>query len=106
MIAQDNQLVKTLPLINNEKTVGTLKLNFNLKTFNDTSFDNDIKLLTQFGIKNEVLNNINDKRFYYSEVLKSKNARPIPSSLSSRINKSKEELASDYLMGKFFFFGF
>ncbi|VVC24581.1 Hypothetical protein CINCED_3A007405 [Cinara cedri] len=84
MLAQDNQLVKTLPLINNEKTVGILKLCFNLKTFNDTSFDNDIKLLTQFGIKNEVLNNI----------------KPPVSSLSSKTNRSKEELASDYLMGK------
>lgn len=104
MITQDNQLVKTLPLINNEKTVGNLKLYFNLKTFNDTSFDNDIKLLTQFGIKNEVLNNTNDKELYYSELYRPKNGTPPVSSSSSKTNRSKEELATDYLMGKLFIF--
>lgn len=102
LIDQDNQLIKTLPLMNNEKIVGTLKLCFNVQTFNDTSFDNDIKMLKQFGIQDEVLKTSNDTDFYYSEILKhSKNVKVRPiSSLSLKSNKSKEELTSDYLMGK------
>lgn len=100
MITQDNPLVKTLPLINNEKIVGNLQLSFNLQTFSDTSFDDDIKSLTQFGIQNEVLNTLNNRAFYDSEIFKSKkNIRPI-TALSSKTNRSKEELACDYLMGK------
>ncbi|XP_060868805.1 uncharacterized protein LOC132943741 isoform X1 [Metopolophium dirhodum] len=101
-IDHDNQLIKTIPLMNNEKIVGTLKLCFNVQTFNDTSFDNDIKMLKQFGIQDEVSKTSNDKEFYYSEILKhSKNVKVRPISSSSlRSNKSKEELTSDYLMGK------
>lgn len=98
--AQDNELIKTLLLKNNKKIVGTLKLSFNVQTFNDTSFDNDIQFLKQFGIQNEVLKTSNNDEFYYSEILKSrKNVRPISSS-SLRTNRSKEELTNDYLMGK------
>jgi len=107
-IDHDNQLIKTIPLMNNEKIVGTLKLCFNVQTFNDTSFDNDIKMLKQFGIQDEVSKTSNDKEFYYSEMLKhNKNlkVRPISSS-SLRSNKSKEELTSDYLMGKILLFFF
>jgi len=107
-IDHDNQLIKTIPLMNNEKIVGTLKLCFNVQTFNDTSFDNDIKMLKQFGIQDEVSKTSNDKEFYYSEILKhNKNlkVRPISSS-SLRSNKSKEELTSDYLMGKILLFFF
>jgi len=105
-IDQDNQQIKTLPLMNNGKIVGTLKLCFNVQTFNDTSFDNDIKMLKQFGIQDEVSKNSNDKEFYYSEILKhSKNVKVRPISSSSlRSNKSKEELTSDYLMGKILLF--
>lgn len=103
-ISPVNQLVKTLPLINNEKTVGTLKLCFDLQTFNDTSFDNEIKCLKKNGILSEVLNPANDKEFYYSDLFKpTKSVRPV-SSLSLRTNRSKEELTSDYLMGKLSFF--
>lgn len=102
LINQDNQLIKTLPLMNNEQIVGTLKLCFNVQTFDDTSFDNDIKMLRQFGIQDEVLQTSNDPEFYYSEILKNiKNVKLRPVSTSSlRSNKSKEELTSDYLMGK------
>lgn len=102
LIDQDNQLIKTLPLMNNEQIVGTLKLSFNVQTFDDTSFDNDIKMLRQFGIQDEVLKTSNDTEFYYFEILKnSKNVKLRPISTSSlRSNKSKEELTSDYLMGK------
>ncbi|XP_025208362.1 uncharacterized protein LOC112603813 [Melanaphis sacchari] len=102
LIDQNNQLIKTLPLINNEEIVGTLKLCFNVQTFNDTSFDNDIKFLKQFGIQDEVLKTKNDEEFYYPEIFEHrKNVRVKPtSSLSLRSNKSKEELTSDYLMGK------
>ncbi|XP_060842895.1 uncharacterized protein LOC132923094 isoform X1 [Rhopalosiphum padi] len=98
-IEQDNQLIKALPLMNNEKIVGTLKLCFNVQTFNDTSFDHDIKILKQFGIQDKTKNN---EEFYYSEIFKHrKNVRVRPISSSSlRSNKSKEELTSDYLMGK------
>lgn len=100
IVAENNQLVKILPLMNNEGIVGNIKLSFNIQTFNDTSFDNDIKSLKQFGIQNEVLNNLYDKQLYNTEVCKTKlNLRPI-SSLSFRTNRSKEELTSDYLMGK------
>lgn len=104
-IDQDNQLIKTLPLINNEKIVGTLKICFNVQTFNDTSFDNDINILKQFGIQDEVLKTKNDNESYYSEIFKHrKNVRARPISFSSlRSNKSKEELTSDYLMGKILF---
>lgn len=103
-ISPVNQLVKTLPLINNEKTVGTLKLCFDLQTFNDTSFDNEIKCLKKNGILSEVLNPTNDKEFYYSDLFKpTKSVRPV-SSLSLKTNRSKEELTSDYLMGKLSFF--
>jgi len=88
--------------MNNEQIVGTLKLSFNVQTFDDTSFDNDIKMLRQFGIQDEVLKTSNDTEFYYFEILKnSKNVKLRPISTSSlRSNKSKEELTSDYLMGK------
>jgi len=101
-IEQDNQLIKALPLMNNEKIVGTLKLCFNVQTFNDTSFDHDIKILKQFGIQDKTKNN---EEFYYSEIFKHrKNIRVRPISSSSlRSNKSKEELTSDYLMGKILF---
>lgn len=104
IVAQNTQLVKTLPLMHNKEIVGNIKLFFNIKIFNDTSFDNDIKSLKQFGIKNEILNNLYDKEPYNFDVFKPKiNVRPI-SSLSHRTNKSKEELTSDYLMGKLLFF--
>lgn len=104
IVAQNTQLVKSLPLKHNEEIVGKIKLSFSIKIFNDTSFDTDIKCLKQFGIQNEVLNNLYDKDTYNFEIFKSKtNVRPI-SSLSYRTNKSKEELASDYLMGKLLFF--
>jgi len=92
--------------MNNEKIVGTLKLCFNIQTFNDTSFDNDIKFLKQFGIQDEVLKTSNDKEFYYSEIFKHrKNVKERPISSSPlRTNKSKEELTSDYLMGKILVF--
>jgi len=108
LIYQDNQLIKTLPLMKNEQIVGTLKLCFNVQTFDDTSFDNDIKMLRQFGIQDEVLKTSNDTEFYYSEILKnSKNVKSRPVSSSSlRSNKSKEELTSDYLMGKILFLFF
>lgn len=102
-ISPNNQLVKMLPLMKNEKIVGTLKLCFDLQTFNDTSFDNDIKSLKNNGILSEVLNLANDKEMYYSELFKpTKCVRPV-SSLSKDTNKSKEELTSDYLMGKLIF---
>lgn len=97
MLAQNNRIVKTLQLINNEGTVGTLQIFFNLQTFDDTSFDNDIKSIKTFGIQNKVLNSFNDKEFYESETHKSKKRI---SSSSSRTNKSKEELTNDYLMGE------
>lgn len=100
MITQDNPLVKTLPLICNEEIVGNLQLSFNLQTFSDTTFDDDIKSLTQFGIQNEVLNSLNNREYYDYEIFKSKkNIRP-NSTLSSKTNRSKDELACDYLMGK------
>lgn len=100
VLSPDNHLVKTLPLTINEKTVGTLKLCFDLKTFDDTSFDNDIKSLKKNGILSEVLNPEDDKEFYHLEFFKPKKSiRPI-SSLSLQTNRSKEELTSDYLMGK------
>jgi len=105
LIDHENQLIKTLPLINNEKIIGTLKICFNVQTFNDTSFDNDINILKQFGINDEVLKTKNDKETYYPEIFKHKKsvrATPISSS-SLRSNKSKEELTSDYLMGKILF---
>lgn len=106
-VTQDNPLVTKLPLMNNEETVGTLQLCFNLQTFNDTSFDNDIKFLKQFGIQNKILNNTNIKEIYESETFKPrKYVRPVSSSSIKTINKSKEELTSDYLMGKFFCFLF
>jgi len=100
-IDQGNQLIKTLPLMNNEKIVGTLKLCINVQTFNDTSFDNDIKMLKEFGIQDNISKTSNDQEFCYSDVLKhSKNGKVRPISSSSlRSNKSKEELTSDYLMG-------
>jgi hypothetical protein len=103
-ISPDNHLVKILPLTINEKTVGTLKLCFDLKSLNDTSIENDIKSLKKNGILSEILNPKDDKEFYYSEFFKPTNSiRPI-SSLSLQTNKSKEELTSDYLMGKLLFF--
>ncbi|CAH1711836.1 unnamed protein product [Aphis gossypii] len=102
LIDHENQLIKALPLINNEKIVGTLKICFNVQTFNDTSFDNDINILKQFGICDEVLKTKNYKESYYPEIFKHrKSVRATPISSSSlRSNKSKEELTSDYLMGK------
>jgi len=98
MIAQDYQLTKALPFINNGETIGTLQLCFNLETFNDTSFDNDINSLKQFGIQNKISNVLNDKEFYSSKLHKSSNnARPI--NYSPMKTRSKEELTSDYLMG-------
>lgn len=99
MAAQDYQLIKTLPLVNNGETVGTLQLCFNLQTFNDTSFDNDIKSLKQFGIQNQILNILNDKEFYDSKLLQSRNNAKSLSFSSLKTNRSKEELTSDYLMG-------
>lgn len=95
ILTEGNQLVKTVPLINNEEIVGTLQLCFNLQTFSDTSFDNDIKYLTQFGIQSKVLNAL--------DVNVKKHTRPISissSNSSSKTCRSKEELACDYLMGK------
>lgn len=101
MITQNNPLTTTLPLINNEETVGTLQLCFNLQTFNDTSFDNDIQFLKKFGIQNTILNSTNIKELYDSEIFKPrKDVRPVSSSSVKTINRSKEELTSDYLMGK------
>jgi len=99
LAAQDYQLIKTLPLVNNGETVGTLQLCFNLQTFNDTSFDNDIKSLKQFGIQNQILNILNDKEFYDSKLLQSRNNAKSLSFSSLKTNRSKEELTSDYLMG-------
>lgn len=100
IVTQDNQMVKTISLINNEEKVGIIQLYFNLQIFNDVSFDNDIKALKQFGIKNDNLNTLNNKELYYSEILNQKqNVRPI-NSLSLKTNKSKEELTNNYLMGK------
>lgn len=98
MVARDYQLIKTLPLENNGQMVGTLQLCFNLQIFSDTSFDNDIRSLKQFGIQNRTLNN-NDVCDFKS--LKSKSVeRPIHFSSLRNINRSKEELTSDYLMGE------
>jgi len=99
MAAQDYQLIKTLPLVNKGETVGTLQLCFNLQTFNDTSFDNDIKSLKQFGIENRILDVLNNKEFYDSKLLQSRNNSKPVSFSSLRTNRSKEELTSDYLMG-------
>lgn len=102
MVTENNKLVKTLPLINNEEIVGTLQLCFNLQMFDDTSFDNDIVSFKQFGIKKEVLNSLFDKAFYSSETSKpSKDTRPVSSS-SFKTSRSKEELTTDYLMGMYF----
>jgi len=101
--------MKTLPLTNNEEIVGTIQLCFKLQIFNDTSFDNDIKSLKQFGLQNEVLNNLNDKERHYCEIFKHKKdvrSYSASSSSSCKTNKSKEELTSDYLMGKLLSFCF
>jgi len=101
---EGNQLIKTVPLINNEEIVGTLQLCFNLQTFSDTSFDSDIKYLTQFGIQSKFFSALDDNDFHHTKMPKSsKHARPISitsSNSSSKICRSKEELACDYLMGK------
>lgn len=104
VVAQENQLIKTLPLLNNERRVGSLKIYFNFQTFNDNSFDNVIKSLKQFGIQNKMLDILNDKDLYDSEILKNKNNLRSTSSSSVKTNKSKEELTTDYLMGKLFFY--
>lgn len=106
-LAETKQLVKTLPLINNEEIVGTLQLCFNLQTFEDKSFDNDIKYLKQFGIQNKLSNSVNNKKFlHHSEVFKpQRNVKPIDSlssHSSARTNKSIVELTTDYLSGRFF----
>lgn len=106
VVAQNNQLVKTLPLLNNKETVGTLKLYFNFQTFNDNSFDNVIKSLKQFGIQNKMLDLFDDKDLYDSELLKTKNNLRSTSSISVKTNRSKEELTTDYLMGKLFIYFF
>lgn len=103
IVAQNTQSIKSLPLMHNEEIVGKIKLSFSIKIFNDTSFDNDIKSLKQFGIQNEVLNNLYDKETYNFEIFKPKINARTTSSLSYRTNKSKEELTSDYLMGKLLF---
>lgn len=105
MVTQDNPLVTKLTLINNGETVGTLQLCFNLQTFDDTSFDYDIKFLKKFGIQNKIFNNSNNKEFYDSELFKPrKYVRPVSSSSIKTTNRSKEELTSDYLMGKLLVF--
>lgn len=100
IIAQNNRLVKTVPLINNEEIMGTLQLCFNLQTFDDTSFDNDINSLKQYGIKNEICSALNNKEFYCSEIFKQKQNVSPTKSLSLKTCKSNEELTNDYLMGK------
>lgn len=99
MVTANNKLVKTLPLVNSEEIIGTLQLCFNLQMFDDTSFDNDIISFKQFGIQNEVLNSLFNKKLYCSETSKSSNdTRPVSSS-SFKTSRSKEELTTDYLMG-------
>lgn len=102
-LTEGSPLIKALPLIvANEEIVGILQLCFNLQTFSDTSFDNDIKYLTQFGIQSKVSNNLDDNNFYHTEMVKSrKHMGPVSvsSSNSSKTSRSKEELACDYLMG-------
>lgn len=106
IVTQNNQLVKTISLINNEEIVGTLQLYFNLQMFNDTSFDNDINSLKQFGIKYDIFNALNNKGFHYSEMLNQKQNVSTTKSLSLKNNKSNEELTNDYLMGKCYCFSF
>lgn len=104
-ISQDNPLVKTLPLIDNKETIGSIQLCFNLKTFNDTSFDDDIKFLKEFGINKNNSSTADDKLLFYNpEIFKPrKYGRPVSCPLLKTTNRSKEDLTSDYLMGKFCF---
>lgn len=80
-----------------------MKICFNLLTFNDTSFDEDINYIKKYGIQNEVLNILSDSEFNYSEMPNNQKYEPPIKSLSSRTNRSKENLTNNYLLGEFLF---
>lgn len=80
-----------------------MKICFNLLTFNDTSFDEDINYIKKYGIQNEVLNILSDSEFNYSEKPNNQKYELPIKSLSSRTNRSKENLTNNYLLGEFLF---
>ncbi|XP_050433699.1 uncharacterized protein LOC126841332 [Adelges cooleyi] len=97
VVVNNNHTVKSVPLVNNNKTVGNIEFCFMLQNFHDTTFDNDIKYLETFGIQNEVFNVFHNEEFKNSNTFNCKNSSKPTSSMSS---KSIDELTSDYLLGK------